>query len=149
MTTRFKNAVDSLVSDFFKDELTKGSCSKCALGRIVAHSFNQNNITDVPVDFWKEAFVTSERIQTVNIKYFDHEFLLKTVESTQYSIEEMMRIEYAFESNTQISWDLMANKSSNEILKDRYNGLMAVVEILCEIDGIENATDFKQMFSLQ
>lgn len=149
MTTRFKNAVDSLVNAFFKDELTKGSCSNCALGCIIAHSFQMNNIADVPVNFWKEAFITSENIQIVNSKYFDHEFQLKMVESTQYSIEEMMRIEYAFESNTQISWNLMANKSSNEILRDRFNGLIAVVNILCEIDGINHTTDFKQMLSLQ
>lgn len=147
MTTRFKNAVDSLVSAFFKDELTKGSCSNCALGCIIAHSFQLNNIVDVPVNFWKEAFITSENIQIVNSKYFDHLFLLKMVESTQYSIDEMMRIEYAFETNTLINWDLLAQKSNDEILQDLFNGLMAVVEVLCEIDRIEMDTAFKQMFS--
>ena len=59
----------------------------------------------------------------------------KAVYRTGYDKAEMLRIETAFETNTQIT--VMEHKrwSADEIMQDQYVGLMAVVDVLCEIHG--------------
>lgn len=70
---------------------------------------------------------------------------LQIIIPTGYSEEEIMRIEYAFESNSEIHIQDYKNHSKKEIMEDQFKGLMAVVEELCKIDDLD-AVEYKKAF---
>lgn len=154
MTTRFKNAIDALVYAFFNDTLVKGNCKACAVGNICAWSYGYK------VDPYAPGIKVAE-IDGVAVRHDDWaELVWKWMDSdlaqkkgrillsrTGYSELEMARIENAFEENTRIGDEEYPMKSKSEIMQDQHNGLMAVVEVLCEIEGIQDPTEYKELFS--
>lgn len=154
MTTRFKNAIDALVYAFFNDTLAKGICTCCAVGSIVAAGFGKKvngafpvyNENGTPNSAWGNAFQTTEIGQTFRKTYFSDPEVLECVIPTGYSILELARVEKAFEENTEIDWINYPRFTKEEITQDQYNGLLAVVDILCEIEGIQDPTEYKELF---
>ena len=73
----------------------------------------------------------------------------EVIESTGYDVDEMAAIEHAFETGSNIFVGDYGLHSKEAIMKDQYNGLMAVVDILCEIDNIseEDKAEVKEAFS--
>ena len=68
----------------------------------------------------------------------------KTLIKTGYSPAEILLIENAFETNTQLFAE-DKDCSHSEILQDQFNGLMAVVDVLLELDNIQ-APESKEYF---
>lgn len=149
MTTRFKNAIDALVYAFFNDTLGKEHCAACAVGNIVAwsHGYKKKTISDacqIPgtvysSDDWEHAVWRNS----------EGEEELMVISKTGYSGLELYKIEEAFEGATLIGALRYRKHSKSEIMQDQYNGLMAVLDVLCEIEGIEDTAEYKELFSFE
>jgi hypothetical protein len=151
MTERFNRAFNALTTAYFDGKLEKGVCSACAIGNICGGVM------------WSYLFETSSQEQIV---YYNEtkgtllrpfagpadkqadiiEAALLEIGDTGYSWKELAQIEKAFEQNTTI--DFLDARCSNEqeLLEDQYKGLAAVVDILCELDGIETVQEHKAAF---
>lgn len=162
---RFTNAIDRLVKAFFNGTLKKGNCVACAVGNICASSAWANlfmTVIDVKAQEAKQveagpfeilvlnsiSGVGKVPIMSKNDFYFKNRIEAeKIVRSTGYSQQDLMKVEWAFESNTQILYEDYDNVNKEEIMEDQYNGLMAVVDVLCEIEDIGNPLPIKKEFS--
>ena len=157
MTTRFKNAIDALVYAFFNDTLAKGTCNACAVGNMVAHGFGKKvdreyNLVckdGVGNNEWHHAFMTNAHTgyQTIHFENFDKNGVVVCCNATGYTALELAMVEKAFEKNTGIHWTNYESHQKDDIMQDQYNGLMAVVDVLCEIEGIEDPTEYKELFA--
>lgn len=68
---------------------------------------------------------------------------------TGYSAGELALVEAAFEANTKISARDYSAHSQEEIKADQFNGLIAVTDVLCQLDGmsIDATAEFKSAFN--
>ena len=67
-------------------------------------------------------------------------------ELTGYSWKEMAMVEYVFETNTQILFEDYHDFSEKEIMEDQFKGLMAVMDVLIELDRVEEGETYKDNF---
>lgn len=138
----YQKTVDILVDAYFKNTLEHTNCYACAVGNIIAAN---NNIGFMPAtpeekdherNIWSGAGTlswdrdydfNSNLVSKLNrIKYEDHPIdglMLKHLKSTGYTVNELHKIERAFEEADR-------GKSGDEWM---FNGLMAVIDILDEI----------------
>ncbi len=155
---RFERAYQALITAFFDETLAKGVCTACAVGNIVAAGYGEKVLSTthhlVGKQFhcnarnseWSDIFYTSDGLQK-----FDNFAIIKNLEAainivvTGYSVEELAKIEFAFEINTKLNLEIYQFKSKKEIMEDQFTGLMAVVDVLCEIEGL-NSTEYKKSF---
>lgn len=148
---RFDNAISALVKAFFDGTLGKGNCCACAVGNICAAAINEK--PSLKFGYignsmkWRFVFVTfssegQREFPSGNYKYQEG---IDLINKTGYSKVELMKVELAFELNTKIDWKKYPLADKSEIMQDQYNGLMSVVDVLCEIEGIESA-EYKKMF---
>jgi hypothetical protein len=153
---RFDRAIKALVSAFFDETLAKGTCYACAVGNIVAKCIGgkviktSNSFTcDIDNTTWENVFITEMfRQRTCPENYeINAEGCKDQIDATGYSWTELAKVEKAFEKNTIIAWKGYTDYTKDEIMQDQYNGLMAVVEVLCEIEGIVNVSEYKEMFA--
>ena len=161
MTKRFEKAFNALSRSYIEGTLAKGVCTACAVGNIVADA-QGGKIRSIimPVtgeirftcstmnEFWSKLFITSttnilgirfRKQKSTDPSVSDAEYLEKL---TGYTADEMAQVEYAFECNTKIKSDKYHKKDELTILKDQYNGLCAVVDLLLSFDD-EVDTEFK------
>jgi hypothetical protein len=132
--------MDRLVKAFFNENLVPKDCQKCAVGNIVGSSiWGQIFSTDDGKQFFFE-----KGVDTPPHVYTRAENLIK---STGYSVEEMARIEYAFEVNTNYHKLHLREKkiTRDEYIQDQFNGLCAVVDVLCAMENIENSQYYKEV----
>ena len=142
MKATFENSVDVLVKAYMNDTLVHGNCYACAVGNLVAAScgfkyINKNNsLVNVQwegvrypgrgSDGWGSVFTTSGMKQRLNPEYYTGS-PKKQIDSTGYSLCELMKIEFAFETA----------RSRSTIDDSMFNGLLAVVDVLAEIHGVD------------
>ena len=149
---RFDEAIKALVKGFFNGTLAKGTCRACAVGNIVA-----NAIGVEPFLPKGQSFKNMRGINWFGVIY-PHEIGFrdilegeKEIANTGYSEHEISEIEQVFENNTEIDCFLypLDYKSDPKIIKDQYNGLMAVVDVLCELEGFnkEKVKETKELFN--
>lgn len=148
MSERFNKAMKALTKGFFNGTLRKGDCAACACGNIVAAALNIELVTtrdlktgflDDWIDsktgtFWYTALINLDEEEA------DHLYITageQEIEKTGYTPQEMLLIERAFELNTEIPLYDIHNYSDQEIMDDQYNGLCAVVEVLCKLEGYD------------
>lgn len=150
MTQRFKNATDALYEGFFNGTLAKGSCVACACGNIVAKAagiklipnvFDYNFVIDHNYpgfpNWWDDRSPLTI-INTYNFKYAPSLRAKNMVlELTGYNAAEMAAIETAFEGNTFYDYEGYNLLTEQDILEDQYKGLVAVFDVLMELDGIQ------------
>lgn len=135
-TERFERAVTKLYTAFHNGALNAMSCSKCAVG----------NICDGNKD-WSDVVGCGNSIDQVDHRHlksvmdlyknnFKSDFNkgLLTIKKTGYSPFEIAKIEALFLEEHDASKD------------GEYKGLCAVVEYLCELDGIPNVMDYSSLF---
>ena len=136
MSERFNNAMKALIKGFFDGTLESRDCGKCAVGNMVAYCNNEKiaskETNPHPYGGWYNVicFMTDSLAEAQ-----------KLCKSTGYSVKEVIEIEKAFESNTSDR-----RLPDSELAADQFNGLMAVVEVLCKIEGIESDT-YKKEFN--
>ena len=147
-TATFENSVDVLVKAYLHGTLLHRWCSACAVGNLVAsaigdapnvksgHTFKNGS----PV-LWSDVFCTEDGAQEMD-KDPDGE-ALEQIAATGYTIEELAKIEWAFEScgGEPPAPDFFLDNSVMMKFKSddqwMFNGLLAVVDVLAEIHGVD------------
>lgn len=135
-TERFNRAYNALIRAYFEGTLAKGTCAACAVGNICADAIG---VKLIPGDFanygdnaqWMWLFHFRPSIENMN-----RAILL--ISRTGYSVEEITVIESAFEFGASIAYMRYDEFGEQQILEDQFNGLSAVVDVLCELDNVEN-----------
>lgn len=168
MTKRFETAFNALTAAFFDGTLAKGNCSACAVGNIVAASMGgkvykledpdsggivfEANCTN---DFWANLFHTTDfgtqyknkDLWGVPISSFQIIAFTKHLQTlTLYKVDELAKVEHAFETNTAINWYEYKLHTEQAILEDQYSGLMAVMNVLIELDQVQDGEIYKTAF---
>jgi len=154
MTQRISKSIDIFLDAVNNNTLAKGSCITCAVGNLVAHGLNgevtydsSRKIFSCSVDntSWSRAFFTNEFNQEVNDDGFFNINVIKNVEATDFTTEELMAIEYAFETNTLIHFANYHNCKLEDIRKDQIRGLEAVINVMMDFDDVN--ADVKEVFT--
>lgn len=154
---RFNNAIDALVKAYLNDTLAKGNTCACAIGNMIAHSMGRKVMEDPDPDYmftwgnacprWQDVFSTrGNGAQCISVTDYRGE-AKRQIDATEYAWQELARIEKAFENATSIHYAARQRYTPAEIDADQYNGLMAVVDVLCEIEGIADSTEYKALFA--
>lgn len=152
MSKRFEKVFNSLYRGFKDGTIAKGTCTACAVGNIIADALGAKIICDhnhytfechADNTFWSDLFLTnSDNFQQKTNPFFQDPKLKQLAQRikdlTSYSTSEMAMIEHAFEINTKIYFTTYERISRKLVIKDLYNGIVAVLEILFDIDSIEN-----------
>ena len=122
MRPTFEKTVDILVKAYLNDTLEHDNCHACAVGNLVAAAKNWTYEKDENGSYgWRECY-------TANWFNFGHQIRVKNstqAEATGYTIYQLNAIERAFEGVDELATDRM------------FLGLMAVVDVLAEIHGID------------
>ena len=158
MTQRFEKAYNALYNAFMNDTLAKGTCVACAVGNIVADAmggkvscfdYDSGYKCDVENDWWSDMFYTNEytqRVWTIEMNP-EVEALRKRIYTlTGYKWNELAKVEKAFEMNTEIECFDYINYPEKEIMEDQFKGLMAVMDVLIELDEIKEGEKYKDTF---
>jgi len=136
----FHKTVAILVKAYLNNTLEHGNCCACAVGNIIAANLriSINPVSDRMIKngwersqpLWQSVFQTDARAHH-QLKDFSKFTGLakKQILVSGYSLEQLMQIEFAFETAPDMAdYDFTS-------LDDTwmYNGLMAVIDVLCEI----------------
>jgi hypothetical protein len=152
MTERVKKAVDIYLDALNEGTLAKGTCIACAVGNLVANGKGGQveRIVDwagirfkcsVPNAYWRYAFMSTPHGQSVHKDNFCDIDVLKDVAATDFSLEELMKIELTFENNTNIDFQDYKHFSAEQIREDQIKGLSAVVKVMLSFDSEEEIQD--------
>lgn len=148
MTPRFEKACNALYNAFMNDTLAKGTCKACAVGNIVANAMGASVTSkydcEVVNTFWNCIFYTTESGEQIITRNAICEKQLK--ELTEYSWEEMAKVEHAFERAAKIHYYYYGCHTPQEIMEDQFNGLMAVMDVLIELDEVKEGNSYKETF---
>lgn len=140
----FDKTVSILVKSYFDNTLQKGSCAACAVGNIVAANMGLTYAKDSKGiytyrdtnSWWNSVFSTVGGTQTKR----PHRIFgcsKRQIDSTGYHWEDLAKIEFAFET-----------ASNDEGDEGMFLGLMAVIDVLCEIHECEeNKEETKLLFN--
>lgn len=120
MNHRAEKAIEVLIRAFFKGTLKHGDCARCAVGNLVLAS--RRDVFGLWYYLISKKVVLDFAQQTVARHQLD---------STNYSDEEITKIERAFESGWLDVKDYSIRKT---IDVDSFLGLCAVFDVLCDID---------------
>lgn len=151
---RFDNAISALVEAYLHGTLAAGTCVACAVGNMIAkasgmkiqpNNFNPYDDYNQTLPQWGAALLIA-RHRCAFVTPDELQIQIDNVVRTGYSLEEIERIETAFENNTHISFRQYSVRDDQQIDTDQYNGLMAVVDVLCELEGISDVQTYKDMF---
>lgn len=134
----FNETVDVLVRAYLNDELAHSFCSACAVGNIVAHAIGTKPKRGTDFEFdnvFENGEYAAAWYDTLN--YMGWEIGLRQIEATGYTKNELRLIERAFESaDGKPEMDGMwRGKKTDPVWM--FNGLMAVVDVLAEIHGVD------------
>lgn len=121
MKPTFENTVNILVQAYLNDTLEHGNCAACAVGNIVAASCNYEYLrrTDSCLKWMWSKYTPDWYCDFVGVQESEQ------TRATGYSVEELNRIEMAFESVPYGTDDMM------------FQGLMRVIEALARIHGVD------------
>jgi len=148
MTPRFEKAYNALYNAFMNDTLAKGTCKACAVGNIVANAMGTSVTSEynceVNNSFWNSIFYTPTDGEQIIKRNASCEKDLEVL--TEYSWEEMAKVEYAFERATKIHYFYYNSHTPQELMEDQFNGLMAVMDVLIELDSIKEGSEYKNKF---
>jgi hypothetical protein len=143
MTKRIEKAIDIFLDAINNGTLAKGTCVACAVGNLVRTGMGieinlDSNYGDS--ETWRLGFCTSNGLQT-RIKKSDFssyqlKLYEKAIAATDFTEDELAAIEYAFETNTQITGCSYDNDgySKKHVRADQIKGLEAVVKVMLEFD---------------
>ena len=132
---RLGQAIQKLYKAFHNNELHPECCKQCAVGNILDNT-----------DSWKHF---SDHHGSLQLNYVGkvHQALGRTYNG--YSPLELLKIEATFlkACGYQLPLHHTYKKPKNPKHTDTlFNGLCAVVTLLCELDNVENVMDYKQLF---
>lgn len=118
----YNKTINILKDAYFDGVLIHAKCTACAVGNLVAANqnltFNKQGTWDEKCSNWWHVFFTAGNNQAIRKNNYVGD-AKKEIDSTGYKLENLAKIEKAFES--------VVND------EDGFKGLMAVVEVLSEI----------------
>lgn len=129
---RFTNAVTKLYNAFHSNKLEPFNCYACAVGSIVGDG-------NWFLELWQtcsEGKHYIKQLKFTNIKFKD------LVYDTGYSVKELMKVEEVFLKQFE-------SRSYEKNKQSQFTGLCAVVEYLCELEGIPNVMDYTCLFETE
>lgn len=135
-TIRFDKAIKKLYLAFHNGYLNPECCKQCAVGNILDNK-----------DFWKHLSDDHGSLQ-LNYTGRVHQNLGRRFNG--YAPLELMQIEAEFLKGCgyQLPFHHKNKRPKNPTNKDiLFNGLCAVVEILCQFDNIKNVMDYSKLFN--
>ncbi len=163
MTQRVMEAIDVFLDAINEGSLAKGSCVACAVGNLVAHglggkvtihsgwaSFEHPWSGFLDNSRWSDAFCTyNTGRQKVNKDALLRSSVIRNIEATDFTAEELIQIEHAFETNTKISLQSYYRHTLQQIREDQINGLAAFVKVMLTFEDSALATDemVKEIFT--
>jgi hypothetical protein len=130
---RFTNAVTKLYNDFHKGKLNAFDCEACAVGSICDNSSSWANyywMTDTSGGVLRQTFFEDKTEKVLH---------------TNYSVEELSNLELIFLN----SFELSSKDRNGKDKEQQFKGLCAVVEYLCELEGIPNIMDYTSLFETE
>lgn len=130
---RFTNAVTKLYNAFHENRLNAFNCKHCAIG-------NMCNNTNTWVNNW----FTDTSGGCITQKFRNMTSPVKDVKRTGYSTYELSRVELIFLKSFDIS-----DERDGKNKEQQFKGLCAVVEYLCELEGIPNVMDYTCLFETE
>lgn len=151
MTKRIEKAIDIFLDALNEGTLQHGDCTMCAVGNLVKNGLNLNkdnyNINTLlgtnrnRCINWSLLFCTNrpgkKQFQARNPEkiYEKYPFVKKQIESTDFTLEELAKIERTFEK-----YNDKTNSRESQI-----KGLEAVVKVMLKFD--EQKEDVKEIFT--
>ena len=137
-TKRFENAIKKLYLAFHNGYLNPECCQQCAVGNILDKK-----------DFWKHL---SDDHGSLKLNYTGiiHQNLGRRFNG--YSPLELLQIESEFLKGCgyELPYHHKHKRPTNPTDKNvLFNGLCAVVEILCQFDNIANVMDYSKLFDFK
>ena len=135
-TIRFDKAIKKLYLAFHNGYLNPECCKQCAVGNILDNK-----------DFWRHLSDDHGSLQ-LNYTGRVHQNLGRRFNG--YAPLELMQIEAEFLKGCgyQLPFHHKNKRPKNPTNKDiLFNGLCAVVEILCQFDNIKNVMDYSKLFN--
>ena len=146
MTERVKRAIDIFLDAINNGTLMKGTCAACAVSNLVAHGmglkltpstlFEYDNVSG-----WAIAFTTDASGQSIWEENFKMPEVVQCVRATDFTLEELMAIEFAFERAAEISYIEYGNHSPQQVRADQIAGLKAVVEVMLTFDDCKESVE--------
>lgn len=142
MNERLKNSIEVLQKAYLEGTLKAGDCQACAVGNLVQASSYEGNSRD-----WRYIFCTAQGKQHF---YLDREPIfgedeyeggLKAIKATSYSVKELAKVEYAFETAISIADHCILPKHVSQ-----WKRLKAVIKVLFEIEGIPYNQEVEEPF---
>ena len=136
LTPRIEQAVTKLYKAFHNNTLHPECCKKCAVGNIC------NNL-----DFWQHL---SDAHGSLQLNYIGRVHQQLGRKFYGYTPQEILKIEAAFLKGCGYSLPLHYKGIRPENPEDKetlFNGLCAVIELLCELDTIDSIMDYKTLFA--
>jgi len=133
---RITRAIDIFLDAINKGTLAKGTCSACAVGNLVAKgrleidSRGSIGCSGFDNTAWADAFCTNENGQQVYTHNMTDPKVLFNVEQTEFTIEELIAIEFTFETNTKLDYFYYSRSTPEEIRADQIAGLSAVIKVM-------------------
>lgn len=152
MKATFENSVSVLVRAYMNDTLRHGDCTACAVGNLLGGEpcwnrlfVTPRSISDglTPQLIAKRGQYVASFLGSLYIRDNPSDNVLAqikrgkaAIKKSGYTVKELMRIEYAYEAAP----GYPVGKTAQEAETDdtwMFNGLMAVVEVLAEIHGVD------------
>lgn len=137
-TVRFEDALRKLYMAFHNNQLNPECCKQCAVGNIL-----DNN------DHWKHL---SDNHGSLTLNYIGRVHQSLGRQFNGYSPLELLQIEKAFLRGCGYELPIHYNhkKPKNPTDMDTlFKGLCEVVQLLCDLDGMENIMDYSRLFNFQ
>lgn len=127
----FDNTVKILVNAYLNNSLVHNNCHACAVGNLVAANMSlkySKNLKWIGEQVaWSTVFVTLRfQIAQMRRPWAYTGKAKQQIDATGYTWQELAQVEYAFERAP----------TGNSREERMFNGLMAVIDVLCEIHKI-------------
>lgn len=138
VSKRLERAVNKLYVAFHNNQLNPECCKHCAVGNICNNTDSWKHLTDIHGSL------------ILNYVGRVHESLGRKLYG--YSPMEILQIEATFLWGCGYTLPLNqdSKKPSDPTSKETlFNGLCAVVEYLCKLDGVSNVMDYSKLFEYE
>lgn len=137
-THRIESAIKKLYTAFHNNTLNPECCRQCAVGNILDNTESWKHLSD------------SHGSLILNYVGRVHQTLERQFNG--YSPLELLQIEHTFlkACGFEVPLHYKNNKPKNPTDKDvLFDGLSAVIDFLCKLDGIDNVMDYTKLFEVE
>ncbi len=140
----YRKTVDVLLDAYNDGELEHGNCCACAVGNICKES---GELLDIDNSEWSMLFSTDDSGKQRFNTYMTSEGQTLIL-GTGYSVKELARIEFAFESSIFKTPEGYLHWSTVRRKQGQFIGLCAVLDVLKEIHSIEEVEHLENVSRL-